>query len=49
MYKIDDIIVITDNGIELTVKIIKINLDGTYYIVKDDGEILRIYREDIKE
>jgi hypothetical protein len=48
MYQIGEIIVIIGNNIELTVEIIKINLDGTYSVLKDDGTMIRIYREDIK-
>ena len=49
MHQIGDIIVITTNNIEeLTVKIVKINLDGTFEVMKEDGVLLRIYREYIK-
>jgi len=48
MYKIGDMITIINNDIELTVKIVKINLDGTYDVINSNKETLRIYREDIK-
>lgn len=49
MYKIGDTVTMINNDKELIVEIVKINLDGTYEVMKDNGEILRIYREDIKE
>jgi hypothetical protein len=49
LYKVNDIVIIA-NGIKaIIVKIVNINLDGTFNVETEQGIILRIYREDIIE